>query len=58
MKNTYILAMIELEALLLGLIGCSIGTVLGAGIVMLVGRAGLNLAIFMPSISQKKLLSF
>ena len=46
MKNGYVLAMIELEALLLGVIGCLIGTALGAGIVLLAGKVGLNLAMF------------
>lgn len=46
MKNIYVLAMIELESLLLGVIGCTIGTALGAGIVLYVGKVGLNLAVF------------
>ncbi len=46
MNNTYVLAMIELEALLLGVIGCVAGTALGAGIVLVVGKVGLNLALF------------
>ncbi len=46
MNNLYVLAMIELEALLLGIIGCVAGTALGAGIVHIVGKVGLNLAVF------------
>jgi len=46
MKDVYLLIMIELEALLLGLIGSIIGTILGAGVVLIVGKVGLNLAIF------------
>jgi ABC-type lipoprotein release transport system permease subunit len=51
MKNIYLLAMIELEALFLGLIGCLIGTAIGAGIVSIIGKVGLNLTVFSEALA-------
>jgi ABC-type lipoprotein release transport system permease subunit len=46
MKNGYVFSMIEIEAMLLGIVGSVIGTAIGVSVVSIVEKTGLNLTVF------------
>ena len=52
MKNHLVFLMIEMEALLLGIVGTMIGTIIGVGLTVYTSHYGINLAVFSEGLAS------